>query len=123
MFFASLDSGGAWQRTENDWRNECRALFDVELAEPLSQREFVTAVVEAGLPMVYVSGGNDGWLPLGLEPPLEDDAIAVQDRWSVYETTFGLHFHVPDGFHSPDRDDAELAQSMFAALLELAQGR
>ena len=75
VFFASPDSGGAWQRNEDDWRDECRALFGVELAEPASEREFLTQLEREDVPMVFLSGGNDGWLPLGLLPPLENDPI------------------------------------------------
>ncbi len=121
-FQASVEQPGIFQRDENARREECRELFGVELTtEPVASRKQVTEMEKAGVPLVYVSGGQDPWMmPGGLEVPPEEARIDQQERWSEYQTSYGRFFHVPDGFHPPEGADQELAQVTAETLFELA---
>jgi len=120
-FNSSAQEPSIWQRGEEGWREDCRALFDVELnTQPRQQRSFVADMERAGVPLVFLSGGNDPWRPLGLEVPPESARIDEQPTWSVYETSYGRHFHIPDAFHNPEAGDLPLAQAAFGALFDLA---
>jgi hypothetical protein len=70
--------------------------------------------------LVFVSGGKDPWSPLGLEVPPESALIDEQDDWSVYEASYGQHFHVPEGFHGPESSSSELAHAVWRAAFEMA---
>jgi hypothetical protein len=74
----------------------------------------------AGVPLVFMSGGNDPWLPVGLEVPAESKVIDQQERWSEYETGYGGYFHSPEGFHCPPCSDLDLATASWESLFELA---
>jgi pimeloyl-ACP methyl ester carboxylesterase len=119
-FFAS-DGDGIYQRDEEDWDAECEALFGVDLVrEHAGHRQDVIAMENAGVPLVFASGGKDPWSPLGLEVPPESDLIDQQERWSEYEASYGRHFHVPEGFHCPPCSDLELSLATWASSFELA---
>lgn len=121
-FQASVEQPGIFQRDVNDRREECRELFGVELTtEPVASRKHVIEMEKAGVPLVYVSGGQDPWMiPGGLEVPPEDARIDQQPRWSAYQTSYGRYFHAPDAFHIPESNDQELAQVTSEVLFELA---
>jgi pimeloyl-ACP methyl ester carboxylesterase len=119
-FFAS-DGDGIYSRGEEDWDAECQAMFGVGLVrEHAGHRQDVTAMEEAGVPLVFASGGKDPWSGVGLEVPPESDLIDQQERWSEYQTSYGLHFHSPEGFHCPPCSDLELSQLTWQASFELA---
>jgi pimeloyl-ACP methyl ester carboxylesterase len=119
--FAS-EGDGIYQRDEEDWDAECQAVFGVGLVkEHAGHRQDVMAMENAGVPLVYASGGKDPFSPRGLEVPPESALIDQQERWSVYETSYGLHFHAPNGYLNPPSTDQELAQATWRALFELAE--
>ena len=121
IFFAS-DGDGIYQRDEEDWDAECREHFDVGLVrEHVGHRQAVEALENAGVPLVFMSGGKDPWLPVGLEIPPESELIDQQERWSEYETVYGGYFHSPEGFHCPPCDDLELVTASWESLFELAE--
>lgn len=112
---------GIWQRDEADWDAECKGLFGVGLERELTgHREDVVAIEEAGIPLVFASGGKDPWSPLGLEVPPESQVIDKQETWSEYDASYGRHFHSPEGFHCPPCDDPEiLGRATWRSLFEL----
>ena len=119
--FRTSGPDGVWQRTEEDWAEQCQALFGVDLVrQHEGHRDDVEALEAAEIPLVFVSGGKDPWSPLGLEVPPESDRIDQQERWSEYETSYGRHFHAPDGFHPPTGSDPEIARAATLAAFELA---
>jgi pimeloyl-ACP methyl ester carboxylesterase len=119
--FHASDGDGIYQRDEEDWDADCRGLFGVGLVrEHVGHRQAVVAIENAGVPLVFMSGGKDPWSPVGLEVPPENQLIDQQDRWSEYETRYGGHFHSPEGFHCPPCSDLELATAAWESLFELA---
>ena len=119
--FRTSGPDGVWQRTEADWAEDCQALFGVDLVrQHEGHRDDVAALEAAGTPLVFLSGGKDPWSPLGLEVPPESDRIDQQERWSEYETSYGGHFHAPDGFHAPSGSDPEFARAITLAAFGLA---
>ncbi len=119
--FRTSGPDGVWQRTEEDWARECEGLFGVDLVrQHEGHRGDVASLEAAGLPLVFVSGGKDPWSPLGLEVPPESALIDEQEHWSVYEASYGRHFHVPEGFHGPESSSWELAHAVWRAAFEMA---
>jgi len=119
--FRTSGPDGIWQRTEEDWAEQCQALFGVDLVrEHEGHAADVAALEAAGIPMVFVSGGKDPWSPIGLEVPPESDRIDQQEGYSEYATSYGRHFHVPEGFHGPSRSVPGLQHTVWATAFELA---
>jgi len=106
-FITSEDPKGLFARSQEDFCEECRILFDEEPAyvnsPEWSQREMVTKLA---VPMVYVNGGMDPWHSVCLE--------------SDFKIENGIYFYVPDGRHCPERDDPELARKVFGEMLKYA---
>jgi pimeloyl-ACP methyl ester carboxylesterase len=107
VFQASEEPDGLFTRTRDDFCAECRALFgnvpSYAVGPEWSPRQMLGAL---RVPMVYVSGGNDPWLAICLEP---DSKIEN-----------GKYFYVKGGFHCPDRDDPQLARQVLAEMLKYA---
>ncbi len=90
------------------------------MREHEGQAADVAALETAGVPLVFVSGGKDPWSPIGLEVPPESDRIDQQEGYSEYATSYGRHFHVPEGFHGPARSVPGLQHTVWATAFELA---
>lgn len=60
------------------------------------------------------------WSPIGLEVPPESDRIDQQEGYSEYATSYGRHFHLPEGFHGPARQGPGLQHTVWATAFELA---
>jgi len=119
--FRTSGPDGIWQRTEEDWAEQCQALFGIDLVrEHEGHAADVAALETAGVPIVFVSGGKDPWSPIGLEVPPESERIDQQEGYSEYATSYGGHFHVPEGFHGPARSVPGLQHTVWATAFELA---
>jgi hypothetical protein len=60
------------------------------------------------VPLVYVGGGMDPWLGLGL----------AKD----YPIKNGKYFYVPEGQHCPDTNDPGLGKQVTAQMVKYARG-
>jgi pimeloyl-ACP methyl ester carboxylesterase len=119
--FRTSGPDGIWQRTEEDWAEQCQGLFGVDLVrEHEGHAADVAALEAAEVPIVFASGGKDPWSPIGLELPPESDRIDQQEGYSEYATSYGRHFHVPEGFHGPTRQVPGLQHTVWATAFELA---
>jgi pimeloyl-ACP methyl ester carboxylesterase len=107
IFELSAQPGGVFTRSKDDFIAESRALFGSDPKSATSAAWSPRAMLEKlTVPMIYVGGGMDPWLGLGL----------AKD----YVIKSGRYFYVPDGQHCPDRDDVTLGKQVLAEMLKYA---
>jgi len=108
LFFVSEDKDGLFSRTNDDFCEECEALFGEPPpslnAPPWSPRDLVESLET---PIVYVSGGEDPWYSLGLERD--------------YEIKNGKCLFYPKRRHSPDLKDSGLALEVLDEMLKYTE--
>ena len=61
------------------------------------------------VPLVYVGGGMDPWMGLGLSKD--------------YIIKNGKYFYAPEGQHCPDLNDIQLGKQVTAEMLKYARGQ
>ena len=108
IFEVSAQPGGVFTRSRDDFVAESRAVFGADpqsAARPAwSPRAMLDKLT---VPLVYVGGGMDPWMGLGL----------AQD----YVIRDGRYFYVPGGQHCPDLDDVALGKQVLAEMLKYAR--
>lgn len=108
IFEISAKPDGIFTRNKNDFFAESKALFGKEPESavnlPWSPRSMLDRLT---VPLVYVGGGMDPWLGLGLD--------------KNYSIKNGKYFYVPDGQHCPDMNDVQLGKQVMAELLKYAR--
>jgi pimeloyl-ACP methyl ester carboxylesterase len=110
VFFSSEGEEVFFSRTPDDIRAECQALFEMEPPYGEHPTWSPRAMLDRlQVPLIYVSGGQDPWLALGLEPG--------------YETKYGKYFFVPDAHHGPDRDDPHLARQVLDEMIKYSAAK
>lgn len=108
VFHASENDDSLFVSAPEDVRAECLALFGIEPPYGENPAWSPRAMLDKlAVPMIYVAGGQDPWLPLGIEPD-----YAIQK---------GKYFLVPDAQHCPDREDPELARQVLDEMLKFAR--
>ena len=108
IFEVSAQPGGVFTRSKDDFIAESRALFGSDPKSATSVAWSPRAMLDTlKVPMIYVGGGMDPWLGLGL----------AKD----YVIKNGRYFYVPDGQHCPDRDDVTLGKQVLAEMLSYAR--
>jgi pimeloyl-ACP methyl ester carboxylesterase len=109
IFEVSSQPGGVFTRNRDDFYSESRALFGQDpqsAANPSWSPR--TMLDKLTCPLVYVGGGMDPWLGLGLS--------------KEYSITNGKYFYVPEGQHCPDLNDVGLGKQVTAQMLKYARG-
>ncbi|MCX6002036.1 MAG: alpha/beta fold hydrolase [Chloroflexi bacterium] len=107
IFEVSAQPGGVFTRSKDDFMAESRALFGSDPKSATAAAWSPRAMLDTlKVPMIYVGGGMDPWLGLGL----------AKD----YVIKSGRYFYVPDGQHCPDRDDVTLGKQVLAEMLKYA---
>ncbi len=107
IFEVSAQPGGVFTRGKDDFIAESRALFGADPKSATAAAWSPRAMLEKlPVPMIYVGGGMDPWLGLGL----------AKD----YVIKNGKYFYVPDGQHCPDLDDVALGRQVIAEMLKYA---
>ncbi len=109
IFELSAQPGGVFTRGKDDFYAESKALFGEIPQSAVNPAWSPRAMLsKLSVPMVYVGGGMDPWMGLGLTPD--------------YDLKNGKYFYVPDGQHCPDRSDLQLGRQVIAQMLKFARG-
>ena len=107
IFEVSAQPGGVFTRSKDDFIAESRALFGSDPKSATAAAWSPRAMLEElTVPMIYVGGGMDPWLGLGLAKD-----YVIKD---------GRYFYVPGGQHCPDRDDVALGKQVLTEMLKYA---
>jgi pimeloyl-ACP methyl ester carboxylesterase len=107
VFFSSEGDDIFFTRTPAEIHAECRALFGVEPPYGENPTWSPRAMLDnLTVPMIYVAGGQDPWIALGIEPDCE--------------ITCGKYFFLPEAQHGPDRDDPKLARQVLDEMIKYA---
>ncbi len=109
-FFASESEAGLFPQTKQELCDECQTLFGEEPRYATSPEWSPRKMLETlKVPVVYISGGNDPWFAVCLEPG--------------YKLKSGKYFYIPEGYHCPDRDDPSFAREVLAEMLKYASSK
>ncbi len=109
-FWVSSQPGGVFTRSRDDFIDESKALFGDEPKSAVNPAWSPRSMLDKlTVPLVYVGGGMDPWMGLGLSKD--------------YSIKSGKYFYVPDGQHCPDRDDRQLGKQVTAEMLKYAKGQ
>ena len=106
IFEVSVEPGGIFDRSYDEFVAECRALFgEAQPRSALQPSWSPRATLDTlAIPVVYVAGEMDPWEGLG---------VAAEYRLRRGEFVF-----VPGGRHCPDTRDPEVGARVFATLLQ-----
>ncbi len=107
VFEVSADKDGIFRQTAEDYVAECRAGFPGYKNGDFTQWKPAAKIDWLRVPLVYVRGGNDPWVELGLP--------------GDYHLKKGTFINVPEGYHCPDKHDPELGKRVLELLLALAR--
>jgi len=109
IFEVSAKPDGVFNRSRDDFFAECRAQFGMEPESATKEWSPRSMLDKLTVPMIYVGGGMDPWLGLGISKD--------------YQMKNGEYFYVPDGQHCPDRDDPKLGKQVLIDLVKYAKGQ
>jgi pimeloyl-ACP methyl ester carboxylesterase len=107
IFEISAGKDGVFNRSQQDFINESRAIFNEAPASAANSAWSPRTMLSSlKVPLVYVGGGMDPWMGLGLDKD--------------YAITKGKYFYVADGQHCPDLDDVKLGRQVLDEMLKYA---
>jgi pimeloyl-ACP methyl ester carboxylesterase len=107
IFETSSEQGGVFVGTRDDFYAESKALFGETPMSAVNPAWSPRAMLERlTVPMVYVGGGMDPWMGLGISKD--------------YVIKNGKYFYVPEGQHCPERDDLVLGKQVLDQMVKYA---
>ncbi|MGD0856971.1 MAG: S28 family serine protease [Dehalococcoidia bacterium] len=110
IFELSAQPGGVFTRSRDDFIAESKALFGEEPKSAVNPAWAPRSMLDKlAVPLVYVGGGMDPWMGLGLSKD--------------YIIKNGKYFYAPEGQHCPDLNDIQLGKQVTAEMLKYARGQ
>jgi pimeloyl-ACP methyl ester carboxylesterase len=108
IFEVSSQPGGVFTRSRDDFIAESKALFGEEPKSAVNPAWSPRAMLDKlTVPLVYVGGGMDPWMGLGISRD--------------YVIKNGKYFYRPEDQHCPDFIDVHLSQQILAQMLKYAR--
>ena len=108
IFEVSSQPGGIFPRSRDDFYAESKALFGEEPESAINAAWSPRAMLDKlTVPLVYVGGGMDPWMGLGISKD--------------YVIKNGKYFYRPEDEHCPDFIDVQLSKQILAQMLKYAR--